>query len=78
MLRRLLIIIWFVDTASLERLIWKVINFMFVFVWKQTFLVSLKAISKHLPERAEKRSSDVSFISKRIGVNGLNYSKNYM
>lgn len=27
---------------------------------------------------AEKFSSDVSFISKRIGGNGLNYSKNYM
>jgi hypothetical protein len=38
----------------------------------------LKAISQNFPERAEKWSSDVGFISKRIGGNGLNYTKNYV
>jgi hypothetical protein len=56
MLCRLLKVILSAQSVSLEKGIGMVINFVLLFVWKQIFAVSLKAVPQNLPKGAENKA----------------------
>ena len=67
---RSLIVVLIVEIAGLETDIWMVINFVLVIVWKQTFLVCLKAVSENLPEGAENKALMLVSFRRELVVEG--------